>query len=32
LPKIVGKRPRGDLYGIKGKQFTGETGKNIKTG
>lgn len=32
LPRFRGKRARGDLYGIKGKQFTGETGKNIKSG
>ncbi len=32
LPRIVGKRPRGDLYGIKGKQSSGEIGKNIKLG
>lgn len=26
------KQARGDLYGVKGKQFGGEVGKNVKTG
>ena len=30
LPKTGSKRPRGDLYGTRAKQFTGETGKNVK--
>lgn len=30
LPKMAVKRPRGDLFGIKAKQFGGEAGKNVK--
>ena len=31
LPKSSSKRPRGDLYGTRAKQFAGETGKNVKS-
>ena len=30
LQPTAAKRPRGDLYGVKAKQFGGEKGKNIK--
>lgn len=30
LPQIAGKPKRGNLYGIKSKQFAGEVGKNVK--
>lgn len=30
LPQMTAKRPRGDLYGVKAKQFGGEKGKNVK--
>lgn len=30
LPVVVGKRPRGDLFGMKAKKFGGEVGKNVK--
>lgn len=29
LKQSPGKRPRGDLYGVKAKQFGGEKGKNV---
>ncbi len=30
LPVVQSKRPRGDLYGIKAKKFSGEQGKNVR--
>lgn len=32
LQQATSKRPRGDLYGKKSKQFGGELGKNVKSG
>lgn len=31
LPQTSSKRPKGDLYGKKAKQFGGELGKNVKS-
>lgn len=31
LPQTSSKRPKGDLYGKKAKQFGGEMGKNVKS-
>lgn len=31
LPKVATKRPAGDLFGRKSKQFGGEVGKNVKS-